>query len=119
VSHAEILARAAISLGVAADRIHLIDTARDTDDESRAVKAIAGDDPVALVTSAWHMPRAEALFREADVNALPCPADFSARPDARFRWSDLGWDVDSLVRSTWAVHEDLGLLWTRMKTKSR
>ena len=27
------------------------------------------------------------------------------------QWSDLGWDVDSLERSTCAVHEDLGLLW--------
>ena len=81
-SHAQVLASAAISLGIGADRIRLIETARDTEDESAAVRAIVGDAPIALVTSAWHMPRAAAIFRKAGVNILPCPAD-SAPPPTR------------------------------------
>jgi uncharacterized SAM-binding protein YcdF (DUF218 family) len=114
-THAEVLAAAAVSLGVQPDRILLITNARDTGDESRAVKAMVGRDPVALVTSAWHMPRAEDLFIRAGVDALPCPADTIAKVGPRLRWEDLGWDVESLERSTWAVHEGLGILWNRIQ----
>jgi len=117
-SHASILAQAAASLGVDPDRIQLIDTARDTEDESRAVKAIVGDAPIALVTSAWHMPRAAADFRAAGVNALPCPADFKSRTADDFRPSDLSWDAESLERSTAAVHERIGHLWMLLRHKT-
>jgi uncharacterized SAM-binding protein YcdF (DUF218 family) len=118
-AHASILAGAAESLGVAADRIQLITFARDTGEESRAVKAIVGNAPIALVTSAWHMPRAEALFLEAGVHALPCPADYMAKTGGGFQWDDLGWDVESLDRSTRAVHEDLGILANRIQSAVR
>ena len=51
-AHARVLARAAESLGLAVHRIRLIETAHDTEDEAQAVKAIAGDGKVALVTGA-------------------------------------------------------------------
>lgn len=116
-SHASVLARAAESLGVDRARIALIETARDTEDEAAAVRAISGDAPVALVTSAWHMPRAAALFRKAGVNTLPCPADFTARMNGDFRWVDLSWDTASLERSTWAVRERIGYLWVWLRGK--
>lgn len=114
-SHAAVLARAAESLGVDPARIELIDTALDTEDESKAVARLAGSARVALVTSAWHMPRAAALFRGAGVQFAPCPADFVARGGQRFRWGDLGCDSESLERSTLAVHEWIGLLWLRLR----
>ena len=117
-SHATVLAQAAESLGVGRDRILYVDTARDTEDEANAVKKIAGDSPVALVTSAWHMPRAAALFHHAGVHALPCPADFKGKPNADFRWEDLTWDTESLGRSTAAIHEQLGYLWIWLRGKT-
>jgi uncharacterized SAM-binding protein YcdF (DUF218 family) len=116
-SHAVVLARAAMSLGVEERRITLIDQAHDTEDESNAVRRIAGDAPVALVTSAWHMPRAMALFRHAGVQALPCPADFTAHDDGRWHVRDLLFDVESLTRSTCAVHERLGYAWIWLRGK--
>lgn len=113
-SEASVYARAAESLGVPAGRILKIDTARDTEAESRAVRAIAGVAPVALVTSAWHMPRAAALFRRAGVSIVPCPADYSAPREAP-GWAEATWDVDSLDRSTHAVHERLGILWLKLR----
>lgn len=110
LAHAVVLARAAASLGVAPDRFIYIDQARDTEDESLAVKKIVGDAPFALVTSAWHLPRAMALFRHAGLTPLPCPTDFNART-GDWRWNDLLWDVESLERSTWAVRERIGYLW--------
>jgi uncharacterized SAM-binding protein YcdF (DUF218 family) len=117
-THASVLAQAAVSLGVPRDRILLIVEARDTEDESFAVKKLAGTEPVALVTSAWHMPRAEALFRRAGVNVLACPTDYNSRPNLGLGWENLRWDVESLERSTWAVHEYLGLLWNRLRSGS-
>jgi uncharacterized SAM-binding protein YcdF (DUF218 family) len=116
-SHAAILARAAVSLGVDPARIRLIDTARDTEDESRAVKAIVADAPIALVTSAFHMPRAYGDFRRAGVTALPCPADFMVRAADGFHWTDVSWDTESLGRSTAAVHERVGQLWMWLRDR--
>lgn len=117
-SHATMLARAAESLGVETARIAYIDHARDTEDESNAVHALVGDAPFALITSAWHMPRAVALFRHTGLTPLPCPADFTSHTGDEFHWTDLFWNVESLERSTWAVHERLGLLWIGLRGKT-
>jgi uncharacterized SAM-binding protein YcdF (DUF218 family) len=114
-SHAAVLAQAAVSLGVDHARITLLETALDTEDEAAAVSRMAGGAPIALVTSAWHMPRAALFFRRRGVDFLACPADFEARAGPRVHLADLGWDSESLERSTFAVHEWLGLLWARMK----
>jgi uncharacterized SAM-binding protein YcdF (DUF218 family) len=114
-SHAAVLARAAESLGVDARRIELIDWARDTEEESKAVRTLAGTGPVALVTTAAHMPRAAYLFRTAGISFVPCPTDFMVKPGGQFQWTNLTWDVDSLDRSTWAVHERLGLYWLHLR----
>lgn len=114
-SHADRLARAIGSLDIARDRFVKIEHARDTEDEAHAVRELVGDAPVALVTSAWHMPRAMALFRAAGVNALACPTDFQARPNADFRWDDWTFDTTGLDRTTMAVHERLGLWWLRLR----
>jgi len=114
-SHATVLAQAAESLGIDASRITLIDTARDTEDESLAVARMAGNARVALVTSAWHMPRAARLFRAAGVSFVPCPTDYAARKTGKAAWTELACDSESLERSTVAVHEWLGLLWLKLR----
>lgn len=114
-SHATVLARAAEASGISRDRILFVDNARDTEDESDAVRRVAGGAPVALVTSAWHLPRAVGLFRHAGINVLPCPTHYLGSRNRDFRWEDVNWDSDSLGRSTAAVHEWLGLLWNRLR----
>ncbi len=114
-SHAAVLAAAAESLGIASSRIIRIEEAHDTEDEARIVKSIVGGARIALVTSAWHMPRAAELFRAEGVDFIPCPTDYAARFNETFHWGDLTWDVESLDRSTKAVHEFLGRLWLRLR----
>ena len=117
-SHATMLARAAESLGVPSERIVYIDHARDTEDESLAVQRIVGPAPFAVVTSAWHMPRAMALFRHAGLAPLPCPADYTFHAGDDFHWTDLFWDIASLERSTWAVRERIGYFWIWLRGKT-
>ena len=119
ITHATVLERAAASLGIEASRIERIEHARDTEDESLAVKHLVGDARVALVTSAWHMPRSAALFRAAQVNFVPCPTDYCSHSDGRFHWRDLIWDVESLERSSVAVRERVGYVWIWLRGKTR
>ncbi len=113
--HARILARAAESLGVAAERIQLIEDAHDTEQEAAALRTRVGDVPFALVTSAWHMPRAAALCRAQGLHFVPCPTDFLFVHGRRWSFRDFTWDVPSLERSTRAVHEYLGLAWSALR----
>src|SRR5690606_13524743 len=111
-THAAVLADAAVSLGINRSRIVTLHQPRDTHDEARTVAALVGDTPFALVTSAGHLRRATALLERAGSNPLPCPCDFSARPNPTHRWRDyFQWDTESLSRSTWAVYERLGYTW--------
>ncbi len=116
-SHASILSKAAVSLGVDPRRITLLETARDTEEEAWAIARLSGGRRVALVTSAWHMPRAAALMRKAGVDFVACPADFvSAAPSGTgVAWRRFGFDTESLSRSTYAVHEWIGLAWINLK----
>lgn len=116
-THADVLAEAAMSMGVPAERIIRIDTANDTEEEAGAVKKLIANAPAAVVTSAWHLPRAAALFRQAGVDTLPCPADYLALVDPHFRWSNLTFEVESLERSSMAVHERIGYLWIWLRGK--
>ncbi|MES2696576.1 MAG: ElyC/SanA/YdcF family protein [Verrucomicrobiota bacterium] len=117
-SHATALARSAESLGIAPDRIVYIETARDTEDEAHAVRKLAGDDPVALVTSSWHMPRAMALVKSTGLNAVACPTDFQTHAMDTFYFGDLFWDGAALQRSTAAIRERIGYLWIWLRGKT-
>lgn len=118
VTHATVLERAAVSLGIRPDRIARIEHARDTEEESLAVKRRIGRAPVVLVTSAWHMVRAMALFHAAGLNPVACPTDYSSQWDGRFHWRDFLWDFESLQRSSYAIHERVGYLWIALRGKT-
>lgn len=112
-THASVLRQAAISLGIAPERIREISDGHDTYGEARALQKLVGDQPIALVTSAWHMPRTMMLFRRNGLSVIPCPTDYSARLNDDFRRSDyFAWDITGLERSTKAVREYLGIIWT-------
>lgn len=117
-THAKMLGRAAVGLGVAPDRILFIDAARDTEDESRAVKQLVQDTPVALVTSAWHMQRTVALFRSARVKTVPCPADFTTKDNPDWKLEDFLWDTCAHHGSSLGLREHLGYLWIWLRGKT-
>ncbi|MDD2367782.1 MAG: ElyC/SanA/YdcF family protein [Sulfuricurvum sp.] len=111
VSNARKNAQLAIALGVNPADIILLETPKDTYEEAIAVKKIIGITPVILVTSASHMPRANALFHKAGINTIPAPTDFLVKKEEDlFQLPSAG----GLMRSERAFHEYLGLVWGRL-----
>jgi uncharacterized SAM-binding protein YcdF (DUF218 family) len=116
-THASVLARAAVQLGIDPARIIEAPDARDTEDEANRITRIAAGTPVAVVTSAWHQPRAMALFRGAGADALACPSDYRAHHDDPVSFDDFLFDAESLARSSFALRERIGLLWITLRGK--
>ena len=112
-STAEVMAQAAMSLGVDASRIVRFDTTRDTADEIAALRKLVGTQEAVIVTSAEHMPRAMQLAAHAGLDAIAAPARV-ALGGAGHGWSGLVPSVFALERSTTAIHEWLGRLWASL-----
>ena len=114
-THATVLAKAAAELGVSPQDITIISEVRDTHDEIHSINQIAGPQKIALVTSAWHMPRAVGLAQKAGLNVIACPADFLA-PDPEFSISAwLTFSRFGAESTSRAIREFLGLTWTRLR----
>lgn len=64
---------------------------------------------VALVTHAWHMPRAREAFERAGLEVLPAPTAASSRP-ATLRGA-LVPRMRAFRDSGWAIHEWIGRVW--------
>ncbi len=111
-THARMLADAAVGLGFPRDRIVELDTGRDTAEEIEALKLFVGEERLALVTSAWHLPRAIKLADAAGLSAHPCPADYLGGRDATPPpLSRVTWDSESLNNTTRAWREYVGRTW--------
>lgn len=74
------------------------------------VKPILGASPFVLVTSAYHMPRAMAVFAKAGLNAIPYPVDRYALGGG-YGWFDLIPSAGNLATIHVAMHEYIGLAW--------
>ena len=77
VPNAEVVAAVARELGVPQEELIVLGKPRDTREEAACVREIVGTSPFVLVTSAFHMPRAMRVFREAGLRPVPAPTDFA------------------------------------------
>lgn len=87
------------------------DTAENALYSARMLKA-AGVGRIALVSQAWHLPRAVALFERQGLEVVPAPTGFATRPPSLFK--QLLPSADALGDSSWALHEWLGILAQRL-----
>jgi uncharacterized SAM-binding protein YcdF (DUF218 family) len=81
-TEAELAARFFADLGIPRSRVILEDRARDTAENARLSKLLAAPNPGELwllVTSAHHMPRAVAAFRQVGFDIDPYPVDWRLR----------------------------------------
>lgn len=75
----EYLKEFAIKFGIPEKSILLTDNAQNTEEEAKAVKRLLNTNTteVILVTSAFHMPRAQKIFEAANIKIIPFAVDFS------------------------------------------
>lgn len=76
---------------------------------TRALLLPLGLERIALVTHAWHMPRAEAAFATVGFDVVPAPTVF--RPPVRFELVELLPSAQALYETSLAWHEWIGRAW--------
>lgn len=109
------MAQLAMDLGVPRDEMMTEILSRDTGEQARLIKSLVGADSIFLVTSAVHMPRSMALFKEAGISCIAAPTDFLYKKELQFNPSRLfpGYSGFRKAESGW--HEYLGMLYSRIK----
>lgn len=121
VSVAAIMKRVALELGVNDADIVLDEASKDTEEEAHAIQAIVRDDEFIMVTSAWHMPRAMALFNKLGMRPIPAPTDFQVkRAPAGTTHSpgDFFPGTGGLIKAEKACYEYLGIAWSKLRGRA-
>lgn len=120
-TEAEVMRQLMEESGIAATDLEFEGAARNTAENAALVRArlLAGTSAAAvtgrwlLVTSAFHMPRAMGVFRQAGFDVIAYPVDYRTRGNED-RWRFLDAPSDNLGRLDLAVHEWLGLFAYRL-----
>lgn len=73
--------------------------------EAAKLLQASGVQRVVLVTSAFHMPRAQRVFEQAGLQVLPAPTGYYGYRDGPFSWADLVPSGDGLRVSYVALRE--------------
>ncbi len=116
-TEAELARRFFEGFGIRPPRLKLEDRSRNTLENAVFAAELLRPRPDqrwALVTSAFHMPRARALFEAQGFRIIPAPADIRTRGPSD-RWQPFGKPSDGLRRVDLAAKEWVGLLvaWLR------
>ena len=114
ISHARVMADAALALGVDTVLIALEERPLDTEDEARLIAERLAGQRFVLVTSAVHLPRAAALFRSAGADFVAAPADYASRsgPTTYPAWIFPSWSALGATERT--LHEYVGMAWATL-----
>ena len=117
----EVLIRYAVDLGIPRDRMLTTSKVTNTEEEGRAISALlakwrgANTTPrVLLVTSAFHMRRAELLFTRAGLEPVPFPVDFKVSSRDALTPLDFLPSGESVGQSETALRELYGLAFYRL-----
>jgi uncharacterized SAM-binding protein YcdF (DUF218 family) len=94
-----------VALGVPSEAIVSEGEALNTIENMRFVRAIVKDERVALVTSAYHMPRSLRIARAVGLNVEAFPTDFRSIREIRTPWENWIPSGDGLGNSGLALHE--------------
>lgn len=124
----EVLAEQACLMGVPANAIMTTGKVSNTEQEAGAVAQMIRDRRkeagnvsgetkarILLVTSAYHMPRAQLLFERAGLEVVAFPVDFRTSPVASLSFFDLLPNSGALDASETAIREFYGRLYYRLK----
>ena len=115
IAEGEYLKELAIKYGVSEEKIILTDEVQNTDQEAKAIKEILTENAkIILVTSAFHMPRAEKVFKAANINLIPFPVDFQSSK-LKTTMMDFIPSAGSLSQTSHFVREMIGRLYYDLK----
>lgn len=116
-SHAEVMKKSAINIGVDESRIKLVPAAENTRSEAfDYYKQLGSEYPVILVTDAAHMRRAMFLFRSAGINPVPAPTNHMVKDEKISDWSPSFRNIEMM---DYALHEIFGLAWAKTGVRTR
>lgn len=112
----EVLKRYAQLMQVPADKIFVTDKAENTEQEAQGVQRLLQPNSkrIILVTSAFHMQRAQKIFEHLGFNVFPYPVDSRVEGDALTLMSFLP-NPRALQATHTALHETLGRLYYQLK----
>ncbi len=114
-AHADVAADLARALRIEQHRIVTSGEATTTAEEARILESLLTGQRFALVTSAWHMPRAAALFRARGLTPVEAPTGQLARvPGGAYAILGLVPNPDGLTRVRAAWSETLSRTWARL-----
>jgi uncharacterized SAM-binding protein YcdF (DUF218 family) len=115
IAEGEYLKELAIKYGISEENIILTDEVQNTDQEAKSIKEILTEDAkIILVTSAFHMPRAEKVFKAANINLIPFPVDFQ-NSKSKTTMMDFIPSAGSLFDTSHFVREMIGRLYYNLK----
>ncbi|WP_234494098.1 envelope biogenesis factor ElyC [Vibrio maritimus] len=115
VSHARVMAKVALALGVSKPDIVLLESAKDTWEEARQASAFVQSKKMVLVTSASHMQRAMYEFEAAGLKPYPAPTNFLAQENVEQAWQRYAPQARYLEQTERYWHETMGLVWQRLR----
>ncbi len=116
-SESSLLKVAAARRGVPPDAIVELIGAPNTEGEVSRLLELNGRirvQRIILVTTAWHMPRAELLFRQGGFDVLPFPVDYTTHETVEPTLFGLLPAPDGLLMTHVAVREYLGLMYYKL-----
>jgi len=114
---AEAMFELAKALGVAPTDIVTDAVSLDTETQARIIKETVVDDQFVLVTSASHMRRAVALFKQAGLDPIPAPTHYLAQVNEGTSPSALYPSSAGIHAAEIAAYEYLGMLWAELRGK--
>lgn len=106
----------AVKLGIPNKDILLTENVQNTDQEAKSVRELLTNDKpkIILVTSAFHMPRAQKVFEAAGLNVVPFPVDFLSEA-GQLMLMDFIPSAGSLTDTSLFVREMIGRTYYSLK----
>lgn len=115
VPESQSMSRIALIMGVNPQDIILESTSLDTEEEARLIKPMVGREKFFLVTSAFHLPRAMAMFQKQGLAPEAAPVGHLVLQAPQWSPDDFFPGSEGLHRLEVALREYLGLAWARLR----
>ncbi len=114
VKDADVMAEAALSLGIPRKQLIVENESRNTLENSHAVRKLVKGNRIVLATSAYYMKRARFMFERRGFSVIPAPVYYLVAT-RKCNLSSLIPRAGDLYRSSTAIAEWMGRIWWRIR----